>query len=183
MLTALFRQFRALLSMLWRKACRIFDIRSHQRWRKSTSKNSSQDGYSQLSNQGKISNGLQSSLPKLQQQSGLSRVLPPSEPFYHYVIVRKDLPINVALAQTVHAAGESAQNTVVPPNTHAVVLSVPDEKSLLDVETKLLRKGIAITAIREPDEPWCGQLMTIGIKPQTREKLRKILANLPLYKE
>lgn len=98
------------------------------------------------------------------------------------MIVRSDLPFGVALAQTVHAAGESAQNTVVPPDTHAVVLAVPDESSLLAVEAKLLKHGIEITSIREPDAPWCGQLMTIGIKPQTREKLKKLLANLSLYK-
>lgn len=50
------------------------------------------------------------------------------------------------------------------------------------MEAKLLRKGIEFSAIREPDEPWNGQLMTIGVKPQTREKLRKLLGNLPLYK-
>lgn len=120
---------------------------------------------------------------------GILPVVPSSETtsttepvLYHYVLVRKDLPFGTALAQTVHAAGESAQNTVVPPNTHAVVLAVPDEKALLDVEAKLLQHGIEIKSIREPDMPWCGQLMTIGIKPQPREKIRKLLSNLPLYK-
>ena len=88
----------------------------------------------------------------------------------------------MALAQVVHAAGESAQNTSVPPTTHAVVLAVPDEKTLLEVEQKLLQAGIEISAIREPDAPWNGALMCIGIKPQTREKIRKLLSNLPLYK-
>ena len=101
---------------------------------------------------------------------------------YHYAIVRRDLPFGVVLAQTVHAAGESVQGMLVPPSTHAVVLAVSDEKSLLDVEAKLLKAGIEIAAIRELDEPYCGQLMTIGVKPQTREKLRKLLGSLPLYK-
>ena len=98
------------------------------------------------------------------------------------MIIRKDLPFGVALAQCVHAAGESAQNTEVPPNTHAVVLAVPDEKTLLDVEIKLIAADVEISAIREPDAPWNGQLMTIGIKPQPREKIRKLLSNLPLYR-
>jgi hypothetical protein len=42
--------------------------------------------------------------------------------------------------------------------------------------------GVGITSIREPDAPWNGQLMTIGIKPQPREKIRKLLSNLPLYR-
>ncbi len=98
------------------------------------------------------------------------------------MVIRKDLPPGVALAQTVHAAGESAQNTEVPPHTHAVVLAVPDEASLLVVETNLKLAGVDIAAIREPDPPWNGQLMAIGIKPQPREKIRKLLSNLPLYR-
>lgn len=82
----------------------------------------------------------------------------------------------------VHAAGESAQNTVVPLSTHAVVLAALDEQTILAVEERLVRAGIEIFAIREPDEPWNGQLMTIGIKPQSREKVRKLLSNLPLYR-
>lgn len=98
------------------------------------------------------------------------------------MVIRKDLPFGVALAQTVHAAGESAQNSEVPPDTHAVVLAVPDEIALLAIEEKLLRAGIEITAVRESDAPYLGQLMSIGIRPQPREKIRKLLANLPLYR-
>lgn len=98
------------------------------------------------------------------------------------MIIRKDLPFGVALAQTTHAAGESAQNCKVPPNTHAVVLAVECEEALRMVERKLLQANIEISAIREPDAPYLGQLMAIGVKPQTREKLRKLLANLPLYR-
>lgn len=88
----------------------------------------------------------------------------------------------MALAQTVHAAGESAQMMEVPPNTHAVVLSVPDEQALLAIEAKLMDNGIAISSIREPDAPWDMALMAIGIQPQPRAKLKKLLGNLPLYK-
>lgn len=98
------------------------------------------------------------------------------------MIIRKDLPFGVALAQVVHAAGESAQNTEVPPNTHAVVLAVPDEQALLAVEERFVHAGIEITAIREPDAPYFNQITAIGIKPQPREKIRKLLSNLPLYR-
>jgi 7-keto-8-aminopelargonate synthetase-like enzyme len=98
------------------------------------------------------------------------------------VIIRKDLPFGVALAQTVHAAGESAQEVKVPPQTHAVVLAVPDEAALLNVESVLMIAGVGISSIREPDVPWNNQLMAIGIKPQPREKIKKLLSNLPLYR-
>jgi peptidyl-tRNA hydrolase len=97
------------------------------------------------------------------------------------LLVRKDLPFGVALAQSVHAAGESAQNVTLPPNTHAVVLACPDEASLLAAEEKLLRNGIEFVSIREPDAPYLGQITAIGIKPQPRKKLRKLLSYLPLY--
>jgi hypothetical protein len=62
------------------------------------------------------------------------------------------------------------------------VLAAADEASLLAIEDKLLRHGVEFVSIREPDAPWNGQLMTIGIKPQPREKIRKLLSNLPLYR-
>lgn len=81
-----------------------------------------------------------------------------------------------------HAAGESAQNTAVPPGTHAVVLSAENEESLLEIEQKLSAHNIEFVAIREPDAPWNGALMAIGVKPQPRGKLKKLLRELPLYK-
>ena len=96
--------------------------------------------------------------------------------------MRSDLPLGVFAAQLVHAAGESAQNMEVPEGTHAVVLAVPDEQSLLSVEAKLAQHGLDFKSVREPDAPWNGQLMAIGIRPQPRKKLKKLLANLPLYK-
>lgn len=101
---------------------------------------------------------------------------------YHYVVVRKDLPFGVALSQVVHAAGESVQGMLIPSSTHAVVLAVPDEEALLRIEAKLLNANFEIMAIREPDEPYFGQITAIGIRPQVRDKLKKLLSNLPLYK-
>ena len=98
------------------------------------------------------------------------------------MIIRKDLPFGVALAQATHAAGESAQAVSIPPDTHAVVLAALDEQELLALETKLLKHGVDLVAIRELDPPYFNQLMAIGIKPQPRKKLKKLLSNLPLYK-
>ncbi len=102
---------------------------------------------------------------------------------YHYVLVRGDLTPGQVAAQLVHAAGESARlAAVLPPNTHAVVLQVPDEVTLLEFELTLLKGGYSISSIREPDAPFNGQITAIGIEPQVRNKLRKILGNLPLLR-
>jgi peptidyl-tRNA hydrolase len=99
---------------------------------------------------------------------------------YHYCIIRKDLPLGVLAAQLVHAAGESAG--VVPANTHAVVLSVPNEASLLQLEQALISQKILHSAIRERDPPWNGALMAIGLPPQPKTNIKRLLQKLPLLR-
>jgi len=51
----------------------------------------------------------------------------------------------------------------------------------LALEAKLKAAGVSFTAIREPDMPWNGQLMAIGLMPCVRSKtLRKLMSGLPL---
>lgn len=98
------------------------------------------------------------------------------------MIVRDDLPRGVALAQTVHAAGESSPGNL-PPETRAVVLAAQDVAHLEQVERELVRHQIPHQAIREPDAPWCGALMAIGIMPVSdRTGIRKVTSRLPLLK-
>lgn len=87
------------------------------------------------------------------------------------------------LAQTIHAAGESAANNNVPDNTHAIALHATNEAELACLEAKLIAIGIRFKAIREPDEPYNGQLMAIGIPPQPRtKKLKKLFQEFKLAK-
>jgi hypothetical protein len=85
------------------------------------------------------------------------------------------------MAQTIHAAGESSPGNL-PPATRAVALAVPDEAALLRLEQELIAAGVAHRAIREPDAPYNGALMAIGIVPQPREPLRPLLGKLTLLK-
>ncbi len=107
------------------------------------------------------------------------------EPFYHYVIVREDLPRGVALAQTVHAAGESAPPEGIHSGTHAVVLAASSEDHLKLIEENLLARQIACVAIREPDAPWDNALMSIGVfvkDKAARRRIRKVVGQLPLLR-
>jgi hypothetical protein len=85
------------------------------------------------------------------------------------------------VAQTIHAAGESSPGNV-PEETFAVALAARSEMELLAIEKRLIAKNIPHAAIREPDAPWCGQLMAIGIAPCDRSLVRKEVSNLPLLK-
>lgn len=112
-------------------------------------------------------------------------------PLVHYCLIREDLPPGVAAAQLVHAAGESfyyygTSDKWAPSDvsgTIAVVLGVADEAALLAVEARLQAADadVPFIAIREPDAPWNGQLMSIGMVPAAKERLASFFTGLKLY--
>lgn len=100
----------------------------------------------------------------------------------HYCICRDDLPRGTLAAQLLHAAGESSPGDL-PTGTIAVALAAKSEDHLVFLEEKLRRLAIPHKAIREPDAPWNGALMAIGIQPVAdRNKVKKITSGLPLLK-
>jgi len=71
----------------------------------------------------------------------------------------------------------------VHSGTHAVVLSVPDEATLVALSECLALHQIDHVLIREPDEPWQGAAMAIGLSPVIdRRKVRRVLGQLPLLR-
>lgn len=107
----------------------------------------------------------------------------------HYVVVRRDLPLGVLAAQVTHAAGASAArwgfegDAELPGDTHAVVLSVPGEPELHTVAEALRAAGIRFHEIKEPDPPWAGALMALGLWPvRDRSSIRQVLSRLPLLR-
>jgi peptidyl-tRNA hydrolase len=98
----------------------------------------------------------------------------------HYCIVRKDLPRGVIAAQLIHAAGESSPGDL-PEGTIAVALEASPQK-LHQLEERLTHDNIPHKAIREPDAPWNGELMAIGVHPDSRDKLKKYFSQLPLVR-
>lgn len=81
----------------------------------------------------------------------------------------------------IHAAGESSTGNL-PPHTYAVALTVPDEAALRVLARRLGMAGILHRGIYETDPPWNGQMMAIGLYPEQRSKLKKLLSSLPLLK-
>lgn len=100
---------------------------------------------------------------------------------YHYVILRDDLTPGQAIAQTIHAAGESNPAGL---HSYAVALSVPKEK-LKEIEQRLCETDINHVAVYEPDSPFDGEITAIGISPIFKSKnkdLRRIVSGLKLYR-
>ena len=102
---------------------------------------------------------------------------------YHYTIIRTDLPLGYMLAQTIHAAGETA--TPLPPEgTHAVCLAADNEQHLLQIAQRLMRRRVPHKLIREPDSPYHNQAMAIGVYPsQDRKSIKRALSRLSLVTE
>jgi len=98
--------------------------------------------------------------------------------------VRDDVPVGVQLAQTIHAAGWSAQlagASDASPPTIAVALAAPVDE-MMDLARALEAAGIGYVRVHEPDEPWRGALMAIGVVPSSRELVRRFVAHLPLVR-
>jgi peptidyl-tRNA hydrolase len=108
-----------------------------------------------------------------------SRAGPPA--LTHHCIVRADLPRGTMAAQLVHAAGESVREAL-PSGVFAVVLAVDDEAALLRVHARLHDLGVPHCLVREPDAPWCGAAMAIGVVPIARNdrRIRAVLSPLCL---
>jgi hypothetical protein len=100
------------------------------------------------------------------------------------VIVRDDVPLGVQLAQTVHAAGWSAQlpaaRATAPPTIAIALAASPAELAAL--AASLAGACVPHVLVHEPDEPWRGALMAIGVVPTSRALVRRYLAHLPLVR-
>ncbi len=100
------------------------------------------------------------------------------------MIVRADAPLGVQVAQTIHAAGWSAQlpaaSSVSPP-TVAIALAA-SVAELVDVARALASAGVPHVLVHEPDAPWHGALMAIGVVPSSRALVRRFVAHLPLVR-
>lgn len=101
---------------------------------------------------------------------------------YHYGITRADLPTITQTVQLFHAAGESSPGKLAK-GTFARVLQVADEAALKEIGWKLFSAGVKIAMVFEPDAPWNGQLMSIGVEPVLGgsleySRIRKILQPL-----
>ena len=125
----------------------------------------------------------------------------------HYLIVRKDLPFGVTLAQLSHAAADSMAAwydfngdldfDMYPQEGHCncrverphygnmtiVVLGVKNKRVLLSWIRRLTKANIHHSVVREPDAPYNGDATAIGVWPGEREKLEPFFEELEIYKE
>jgi hypothetical protein len=102
-------------------------------------------------------------------------------PICHYIVCREDLPRGIQAAMLVHAAGESSPGNLAE-GTYAVVLAVRDAKALAQIADRLRVAGVDFVAVFEPDPPYDGELMALGLRPARKEHVRRHLSALPLLR-
>ena len=97
------------------------------------------------------------------------------------MVVRSDVPRGIQAAMICHAAGESSPGNL-PADTYAIVLTCRDELHLALVADELEARGVALVRVHEPDPPYRGALMALGLRPARKEALRRHLSCLPLLR-
>jgi hypothetical protein len=96
--------------------------------------------------------------------------------------VRSDLPHGIQVAQTAHAAGESAGGPL-PDGTIVVALAVPCEQTLRAIADALSKHNLTYKLIVENEGPWANLAMAIGVTPtHDRAAVRRATSALPLVR-
>jgi peptidyl-tRNA hydrolase len=99
-----------------------------------------------------------------------------------YIIVRDDLPPGLQAAQAVHAALAFFHKHPVSigrwllASNFLVIVSTPNEETLLDLITEAHTRGIAHVGVREPDVN--DEVTAVALAPGTAA--RQLCANMPL---
>lgn len=117
----------------------------------------------------------------------------------HYIIVRRDLPLGLVLANVAHAAGESfyqlAQQATFelldlegfePSETIAIVKGARNEGRLKKLHEALAAADVPHSFITETDGEYTGQAMAIGVVPVskgTAVTYRELLNDFQLLQE
>lgn len=84
-----------------------------------------------------------------------------------YVLVRKDLPVNVQMVNVGHACGESIRVAPISKRTIIRMLHVETEAELRALHDKIVSKGYHVGLVVEPDPPHNGAAMALATEPMT----------------
>jgi len=97
-----------------------------------------------------------------------------------YVLVRKDITKTRQAIDIGHAAQECVRIAPVDKRTALRVLWVENETELLDYAKRLVAKNFDHDVVYEPDEPYAGQAMSLGVAPlvERLSALSKVLFHL-----
>lgn len=115
----------------------------------------------------------------------------------HYIIVRRDLPLGVMAAMIAHAAADSigAYDTdkylfsdlglgtkIFFHGATVVVLEAKNEAAIKDAVKYLEIEQLPYVVVTEPDPPYNGAFMAIGVVPDDGDELRSYFSSFQCLK-
>lgn len=103
---------------------------------------------------------------------------------YQYIVLHQSCRNHpgVLAVQAAHAAGESVRGGPAPGNTHVCALVAETSADLEALAGRLAAAGIHYVLIREPDEPYNGAAVALGIEPMERERVRPLVADFKVLR-
>lgn len=104
---------------------------------------------------------------------------------YQYIVLHQSCKNHpgVTACQAAHAAGESLRGGPAPGNTHVVALEAHTSADLEALAGHLHAAGIHYVLIREPEAPYYGAAVAVGVEPLVdRELVRPLMASFKVFR-
>lgn len=103
---------------------------------------------------------------------------------YQYIVLHKSCKNSpgIAACQAAHAATECIQSLPVSDQTHVCVLEAETSIELETLGKVLHNEGIPHVVIREPDEPYRGAAVAVGVAPMDRDLIRPYMQTFKVFR-
>lgn len=105
------------------------------------------------------------------------------EPPYQYVVLHRSCArdAGVAAAQTSHAVRGSMRDPA-HPETHVCILRAETSDEIRALGELLAEKGLFCHVVEEPDPPYCGAAVALGVEPMPRGLIAPHMAHLKVFR-
>lgn len=103
---------------------------------------------------------------------------------YQYIVLHQSCRNHpgVTAVQAAHAAGESLRGGPATGDTHVVALVAETSAELEALAARLHAASIHYVLIREPDEPYNGAAVALGVEPMDRDAVRPHVAAFKVFR-
>lgn len=107
-----------------------------------------------------------------------------AKPLHQYVVLHKSLlrAAGAACAQTLHAATESLRRLPVDTDTHAAILVAETSADLERLSETLRGAGIHHALILEPDAPYHGAAVALGVEPRVKSSVAPFMVDFKPFR-
>ncbi len=99
---------------------------------------------------------------------------------YYYCFVRTDISLADQICQVSHASVEAGRRFGIPEHCNLVLLQVPNQQALLDIQAKCKRNNVEIFLNHEPDD---NMGFTAACTTAIMGSTRRLFSSFPLWRD